>query len=105
MYSEHVRTNLSLTKSVIATYFKHSIIVPVPKKAKGTCLSDYRPVVLTSVSMKCFERLVISHINTIISETLDPLQFAFRPNRSTEDTISVALHTALSHLDKKEHLR
>jgi hypothetical protein len=29
---------------------------------------------------------------------VDPLQFAYRPNRSTGDAISIALHTALSHL-------
>ena len=51
--------------------------------------------------MKCFERLVMAHINTIIPETLDPLQFECHPNRSTNDAFSVALHTALSHLDKK----
>jgi hypothetical protein len=33
--------------------------------------------------------------------TLDPLQFAYRPNRSTDDTNSIALHTAPSHLDKR----
>ena len=27
-------------------------------------------------------------------------KFAYRPNRSTDDAISIALHTALSHLDK-----
>jgi hypothetical protein len=48
--------------------------------------------------MKCFERL--AHINTIIPEALDPLQFAYRPNRSTDYAISIALHTALSNLDK-----
>jgi hypothetical protein len=52
--------------------------------------------------MKCFERLVMAHINTIILNTLEPLQFAYRPNRSTDDAISIALHTALSHLDKKK---
>ena len=51
--------------------------------------------------MKCFERLVIAHINTIIPETPDPLQFAYRPNRSTDDAIAIALHTSLSHLDKR----
>ena len=51
--------------------------------------------------MKCFERLVLDHINSIVPDTLDPLQFAFRPNRSTADVISIALHTALSHLDKR----
>jgi hypothetical protein len=50
--------------------------------------------------MKCFQRLVISH-NTIIPKTLDALQFAYRPNRSTDDAISITLHTALSHLDKR----
>jgi hypothetical protein len=51
--------------------------------------------------MKCFERLVMAHINTIIPETLDPLQFTYCPNSSTDDVISIALHTALSHLDKR----
>ena len=54
-----------------------------------------------SVSMKCFERLVMAHINIIIPNTLDPLQFAFLPNRSTDEAISIAFHTALSHLDKR----
>jgi hypothetical protein len=40
-------------------------------------------------------------INTIIPETLDPFQFAYRPNRSTDEAISIALHTALPHLDKR----
>ena len=42
-----------------------------------------------------------AHINTIIQETLDQFQFAYRPNRSTDDAISIALHTALSQLDKR----
>jgi hypothetical protein len=42
----------------------------------------------------------MAHIITIIPKTLDPLKFAFRPNRSTDDATSIALHTALSHLDK-----
>ena len=75
--------------------------MPVPKNTKVTCLNDYRPVALTSVALKCFEMLVMAHINTIIQETLDPLQFAYLQNRSTDDAISIALHTALSHLDKR----
>jgi hypothetical protein len=50
--------------------------------------------------MKCFKMLVMAHINTIIPETMDPLQFAYHPNRSTNDAISIALYTALSYLDK-----
>ena len=96
--------NISLIEPVIPTCFKQTTIVPVPKTTKATCLNDYRPVALMSIAMKCFERLVMAHINTIIPETLDPLQFAYRPNRSTDDAISIALQTDLSHLDKNEHL-
>jgi hypothetical protein len=92
--------NLSLTESVIPT-FKKTTVVPVAKNTKVTCPNDNRPVALTSVAMKCFERLVMAHINTIIPETLDPLQFAYRSNRSTDYAISIALNTALSHLDKR----
>jgi hypothetical protein len=52
---------------------KQITIVPVSKNTKVTCLNDYQPLVLTYVAMKCFERLVMAHINTIIPETLDSL--------------------------------
>ena len=58
--------NLSLTESVISTCFKQTTIVPVPKEAKVTCLNDHRSVALTSVAMKCLERLVMAHINSIL---------------------------------------
>ena len=93
--------NHSLSESVIPTCFKQTTIVPMSKNTKVTCLNDYRTVALTSVAMKCFERLVMAHINTIIPGTLDLLQFAYRTNRSTDDAISIALHIALSHLDKR----
>ena len=58
-------------------------------------------IALTSVIMKCFERLFKDHITSTLPDTLDPLQFAYRPNRSTDDAIAIALHTALSHLDRR----
>ncbi|KAI3363529.1 hypothetical protein L3Q82_012135 [Scortum barcoo] len=96
--------NMSLLQSVVPTCFKETIIVPVPvpKKTKILSLNDYRPVALTSTIMKCFERLVKSFITSSIPDSLDPLQFAYRPNRSTEDAIALTLHTALSHLDQRD---
>ncbi|KAI3360591.1 hypothetical protein L3Q82_002453 [Scortum barcoo] len=72
--------------------------VPVPKKSAVTCLNDYRPVALTPVIMKCFERIVLKHIKDIIPAGLNQYQFAYRENRSTEDAVSITLHTALTHL-------
>jgi hypothetical protein len=76
-----------------------STIVPEPKKAKVTEINYYHPRALTSVIMKYFERL--DHITSTLPDTLDSLQFALRPNRSTDDTIIIAPHTALSHLDRR----
>ena len=61
--------NISLSESVIPTCFKQTTIVPCPRIL--TCLNDYRHVALTFLAMKCFERLVMTQINTIIPETLD----------------------------------
>ncbi len=44
--------NESLATSVVPTSFKKSVIIPVPKNSKPSCLNDYRPVALTSTVMK-----------------------------------------------------
>ncbi|XP_072372170.1 uncharacterized protein [Scyliorhinus torazame] len=93
--------NLSLLHSKVPTCFNKTTIIPVPKKNQATCLNDYRPLALTSVVMKCFERLVMKRITSILLERLDPLQFAYHRNRSTADAISLALHPSLEHLDNK----
>jgi hypothetical protein len=87
VYSEHALTNwqvYSLTFSTVRVC--NTNIVPVPMNTKVTCLNDYRPAALTSVAMKRFERMVMdSNLHTT----------------PTEHEISIALHTALSHLDKR----
>ncbi len=37
----------------------------------------------------------------MLPASLDPLQYAYRSNRSTNDAIAFTLHTALSHLENK----
>ncbi len=93
--------NESLATSVVPTPFKKSIIIPVPKNSKPSCLNDYCPVALTSTVIKVFERLLNKHICFSIPVTLDPLQFAYCPNRSTDDAISQALHSSLTYIDSK----
>ncbi|KAK1792854.1 hypothetical protein P4O66_012764 [Electrophorus voltai] len=80
--------------------FKRSTIVPVPKKPRPSDLNDYRPVALTSVVMKCFEKLVRDFITSSLPASTDPLQFAYHHNRSTDDAIAHLLHTTLAHLDE-----
>ncbi|KAK3542697.1 hypothetical protein QTP86_034725 [Hemibagrus guttatus] len=92
--------NRSLELCEVPVCFKRSTIIPIPKKPKITGLNDYRPVALTSVVMKLFERLVLAYLKNITGPLLDPLQFAYRANRSVDDAVNMGLHFILQHLDK-----
>jgi len=66
----------------------------------------YCPVALTPEITKCFERLVQHHIKACLPPSLDPHQYANQANRSTEEAIATAVHTALCHLEQKgSHVR
>lgn len=56
----------------------------------------------TSVVMKCFELLVKDYICYSLPSTLDPIQFSYRSNRPTDDTISYILHMVFTHLDTRK---
>ncbi len=71
------------------------------KENKITCLNDWRPIALTPIFSKCFEKLIRDYICSVLPASLDPLQFAYRSNHSTDDAIAFTLHTALSHLENK----
>ncbi|KAL0151881.1 hypothetical protein M9458_052882 [Cirrhinus mrigala] len=92
--------NRSLELCEVPSCFKHSTIIPVPKKPKITGLNDYRPVALTSVIMKSLEKLVLAYLKDITGPLLDPLQFAYRANRSVDDAVNMGLHFILQHLDR-----
>ena len=88
--------NCSLRHSTVASCFKTTTIVPSPTAAHPP-LNDYRPAALTPIIMKCFDRVVLTHIQSSI---LDPLQYTYQPNRSNSDTIFTDLHYSFSHLEK-----
>ncbi|KAK3534019.1 hypothetical protein QTP86_000530 [Hemibagrus guttatus] len=94
--------NISLSSAVVPTCLKTTTIIPVPKKSPVSCLNDYRPIALTPIIMKCFERIIMRHIKDLLPSSLDPMQFAYRPNRSTDDAITTTLHLSLTHLENKD---
>ncbi|KAK3523934.1 hypothetical protein QTP70_016741, partial [Hemibagrus guttatus] len=94
--------NISLSSAIVPPCLKTTTIVPVPKKSTVSCLNDYRPFALTPIVMKCVKRLVMRHIKTQLPPSLDPLQFAYCPNRSTDNAITTTLHLSLTHLDNKD---
>ncbi len=55
---------------------------------------------LTSVAKKSFERLVLAYLKASTGPLLDPLQFAYRANKSVDDAVNMELHFILQHLDR-----
>ncbi len=50
--------------------------------------------------MKSFEKLVLAYLKDITGPLLDPLQFAYRANRSVDDAVNMGLHYIPQHLDR-----
>ena len=84
---------------MIPTIWKTSIVVPIPKMSSLSELKHFRPVALTSIVMKCFERLILSHILPHVQCQLDPYQFAYRSRRGTDDAIGCLLHKLFEHME------
>ena len=87
----------SLKDDIVPGVWKTSMICPIPKTNSASDLSDYRPMTITSVVMKCFEKIVLRHLLDLTKGMQDPFQFAYKPNRSIEDAILTLLHNTFLH--------
>jgi hypothetical protein len=90
----------SLNEGQIPKQWKTSEIIPVPKKTPPTCLNDYRPIALTSVMMKCFEKVVKNLLNDQIKNQTDSYQFAYTQKRCVEDASLCLIDYTLKHVDQ-----
>lgn len=71
--------SISLNTTVIPTCFKATTIILVPKKSLVSCLSDDHPVTLNIHHNEVL--LLMRYIKSQLPPSLDPLQFAYRPNK------------------------
>ena len=90
----------SMDTNKIPTEWKTSEIVPIPKRDPPVVNNDWRPVALTDIIMKCFEKIVKKLLLEQTHGNLDPLQFAYTANRSVEDPTLCMTNDILRHLDE-----
>ena len=62
--------------------WKAANVVPIHKKGSKDDVENYRPVSLTSLIMKIFEKCIRDRIFEICSDKISPHQHGFLPNRS-----------------------
>ena len=74
-------------------------IIPVNKKPLPKD-NDLRPVTLTSILGKYFERAILPKISACTKPIMDNMQFAYLPNRSTDDATITLIHEISQHLDR-----
>ena len=102
----HFIFQLSLDLQTVPNVWKQATVVPVAKKNNPMVFNDFRPVALTSLAMKSFEKLIKWKILDKVQHLLDPLQFAYRAGRGVEDATLTLLNLVYKHLEgNKTHAR
>ena len=85
---------------------KYSIIKPLFQKSERTIPSNYRPISLLTEFSKVIEKALynrlIFHLNN--NSLLNPQQFGFRKNLSTDNAIFSLTHEILKALNSKMSL-
>ena len=89
--------NTSIRTAVMPDIWKSADIVPLPKTKSASQPKDFRPIALTPILSKCLERLIAPEITKHIT---DETQFAYKPNRSTDDALITLLDKITGHIDK-----
>ena len=76
--------NKSLNEGVIPDVLKRAAILPVFKNGDRSIPANYRPISLTPILMKIFERIARKQIVNFLSQLniFNPTQHGFREGRS-----------------------
>ncbi|KAF7661321.1 hypothetical protein LDENG_00264370, partial [Lucifuga dentata] len=90
----------SLASGSVPHMWKHSTIIPITKKNSPAVLNNLRPIALTPLVMKAFERIIKAHTVDITNPLLDPLQFAYRTRRGVDDAKLFLMDSIHNHLEQ-----
>lgn len=86
--------NHSIQTKTFPRCFKDAIVQPIPKKSRPT-VADFRPISLTSIISKVFERLVMRKVKNKLFPLYGLNQHAYRPCGSTTSAL-VAIQDSIT---------
>ncbi|EYC23317.1 hypothetical protein Y032_0015g2585 [Ancylostoma ceylanicum] len=102
---EHI-FNFSFMHGDVPDRWKHAFVTPIPKKAPFCLVSNYRPISITSVFARTFEKIlksaILKHLET--NNILPEEQFGFRAGRSTETLMLSTLEDWTDTLDQGNNI-
>ena len=78
----------NLEDSVVATGFKRSVFIPIPKKDNAKECSNYHTFILISHSIKVMLKSLHARPQQYVNQETPDLQAGFRKGRGTRDQIA-----------------
>ncbi|KAL5270218.1 hypothetical protein ACHWQZ_G001079 [Mnemiopsis leidyi] len=100
-YPLSILFNLSFVTGCIPPDWKLASVVPVFKKGDKGSVENYRPISLTSLVMKVFERCIKTALFSVCEDVLDPRQHGFLNNRSCVTQMVPFVHDLATNLNNK----
>ena len=87
--------------------WRQANLTPIPKGPSSYSVANYRPISITSVLSKVFERLVSVRLGQFMerSDVLPTTQFAYRKGLGTCDALFCVSHTLQSALESGQEAR
>ena len=83
-----------LSSQKIPALFKKELITPIPKTSKPQSANDYRPIAVTDVLARVFERIILRRYMPNVLKFLPAEQHGFRAGRSTVSAL-IDLHSKI----------
>lgn len=96
----HVLFDFCWTHSVIPTKWTNARIHPILKKGSASDIRNYRPISLTEVVRRLFERIILPVVTSFI-EPLSVEQGGFRAHRGTLDQVATLQEWICQAKDKR----
>jgi hypothetical protein len=97
--------NRSLAEGIFPDALKIAKVIPIYKSGMKDSINNYRPISVLPTISKVFEKVICKRMNNFLlkTDTLDPLQFGFRPKHSTTDAVTLLSKDILLAMEKKEY--
>ena len=95
-----ILSNVSLLQHTVPLLWKEANIRPVPKEIPFTSCNQLRPISLTNIILRLFERLVYrNELSTVCANHIDLDQFAYRKGHNFTMALLKSQHNWLKWLD------
>ena len=93
--------NRSLQEQFVPRYWKLANVTPIPKESPLTSCNQLRPISLTNIIPRLFEKLILKfELFDVLKSLIGPDQFAYKEDSNTTMALVKSQHYWLKWLDR-----